>query len=368
MRACVLPNPGDSLRIERLRDPVPGPGEVLIRVAACGVCHTDLHVMKAEVAFPTPCVLGHEVSGTVVETGAGVDSVSAGDRVATSFIMPCGECAFCWRGEEELCERFFQLNRLRGHLYDDTTRLFRSDGTPIAMYSMAGLAELAVVPTTAVFPLPDALPLNDSAILGCAMLTAYGAIRHVGDVRPGDTVAVVAAGGVGSAIVQLARLFGARTIIAIDIDDEKLIAATNLGATHVVNSTRESVGDVVREITAGRGVDVAFEALGHPTTFTTTLESLRDGGRAVVVGIAAAGLAGSIPLAPLTRRKISIHGSYGARPRTDMPVLIELAAAGRIDLTSMITKRFPLEETAAAYDLLDKGKLVGRTLIEVSPA
>src|SRR5579871_5630994 len=178
MRAVVLERPGAPLRVEELPRPRPKAGEVLVRVHGCGVCHTDLHVMKGEVAFPTPCVPGHEISGVVEEVGGGVDGVAPGDRVVCAFIMPCGSCRHCVRGRDELCETFFAYNRLRGTLYDGTTRLARADGTPLAMYSMAGLADYAVVPATDVFTVPEAIDLASAAVLGCAVFTAYGAVAH----------------------------------------------------------------------------------------------------------------------------------------------------------------------------------------------
>src|SRR5207249_6812746 len=146
----------------------------LVRITACGVCHTDLHVIKGEVPFPTPAVLGHEISGTVVELGEGVEGPAVGTRVVGTFIMPCGACEACRSARDDLCEPFFALNRLRGTLYDGETRLFRPDGSPLAMYSMGGLAEYAVVPATALFELPAGLPVEEAAVFGCAALTAYG--------------------------------------------------------------------------------------------------------------------------------------------------------------------------------------------------
>ena len=200
--------------------------------------------------------------------------------------MPCGFCTPCGAGRDDLCDSFFAMNRLKGTLYDGTTRLRRQDGSPIAMYSMAGLAEYAVVPATDVFPLADGLPLEESAVLGCAMFTAYGAVRHGADLRGGERVAVVAAGGVGINIIQIAQAFGASQIIAVDVEDDKLEAARRLGATDVVNATTTDATARVRELTDGRGVDVAFEVLGLPQTFTQAFEMIRDGGRMVAVGIA----------------------------------------------------------------------------------
>src|SRR6476469_982102 len=183
MKAAVLDHAPGVMSIEEIPIPEPLDGEVLVKVHACGVCHTDLHVIKAEVAFPTPAVLGHEISGTVVALGPGVAGPAPGTAVACAFIMPCGRCRLCAIGRDDLCDNFFAMNRLKGTLYDGTTRLRRADGTPISMYSMAGLAEYAVVPATDVFPLPAELPLLESAVLGCAMFTAYGAVRHAADLR-----------------------------------------------------------------------------------------------------------------------------------------------------------------------------------------
>src|SRR5206468_5999058 len=193
--------------------------------------HTDLHVIKAEVAFPTPAVLGHEISGHIVTLGSGVTALEPGTAVACAFIMPCGRCRSCAIGRDDLCENFFAMNRLRGTLYDGTTRLRRPDGSTLWMYSMAGLAEYAVVPATDVFPLPPSLPLAESSVLGCAVFTAYGAVRHGADLRGGERVAVVAAGGVGLNIIQIADAFGASQVIAVDVSDDKLAIAKKVGAS-----------------------------------------------------------------------------------------------------------------------------------------
>lgn len=363
MLAAVLERPNEPLRIEEIPRPEPHAGEVLVRVAACGVCHTDLHVMKAEVAFPTPAVMGHEISGTVAALGPGVDGPPVGTPVVAAFIMPCGVCAACGAGRDDLCDNFFAMNRLKGTLYDGTSRLRRVDGSPLAMYSMAGLAEYSVVPATDVFPLSDELPLPESAVLGCAIFTAYGAVRHGADLRGGERVAVVAAGGVGMNIIQIARAFGASQIIAVDVRDEKLEAARRLGATHVVNATSGDAATRVRELTHGRGVDVAFEVLGIPQTFVQAFEMIRDGGRMVAVGIAPGKTTAGVEITRLVRRELRIIGSYGARTRSDMPDIIRLAAQGIFRPETMVTQRFPLKEADAAYKALARGDIVGRAIV-----
>lgn len=339
-----------------------------MEVEACGVCHTDLHVIKGEVAFPRPAVLGHEVSGHVAEVGDGVLGFEVGDRVVCSFIMPCGTCRHCVAGRDDLCSTFFAKNRLRGTLYDDETRLSTSDGAPVWMYSMGGLAEYCVVPATDVFPVPEDVSLRDVAIVGCSSFTAFGAVNNVGRVAVGERVAVIAAGGVGMSIIQFARLCGAGQVIAVDVDDDKLAAAAAAGATHVINAVTDDVVEHTLALTGGQGVDVAFEALGRPATFSTALDVLGDGGRCVVVGIAPAGSRGDFDLARLVRRKIQILGSYGARARSDMPVLIELVRAGVVQPRDLVTAHYGLDEVELAYRLLAEGRIVGRAVIDMTAA
>lgn len=366
MKAAVVREPSGPFVIEDLRDPEPKQGEILVKVAACGVCHTDLHIHDGSVKFPFPCVLGHEVSGTVLGVGGGVDGVAPGDRIAAGFIMPCGECRECRGGREELCESFFAFNRLRGTLYDGKTRLFDQGGTPISMYSMGGLAELVVMPERAAAPLPDGLDLTDSAILGCALLTAYGACHHVAELERGESVAVVGTGGVGSSIIQLARASGASEVIAVDIDDEKLKAARAVGATSLVNASRNDAVEAVRDLTEGSGAEVVFEAIGNPATFTQATEMAADGGCCVMIGIAPTGVMGQLEITRLVRRKLRVLGSFGGRPRRDLPALMEMVAAGRLDLRSLISRRFPLAEAGEAYSKLANGEIVGRAVIDMA--
>lgn len=364
MRAAVWNGGSPELVVESVPVPVPQRDEALIKVAACGVCHSDLHVMKGEVAFPAPAVMGHEVSGTIVEIGegSGQNPLAPGARVVGAFIMPCTECASCRAGRDDMCTAFFDQNRLRGNLFDGTTRLHRSDGTRLSMYSMAGLAEYAVVPLSALTRLPEAITFDAAAVLGCAAFTAYGAAARSGIVA-GESMAIVATGGVGSSLIQVGRHLGAGPIIAIDIDDDKLAAASDLGADIVINSTREDVLGRVREATAGAGVNVAFEALGRPQTFELAVSLLREGGRMVAVGIAAGSAAAAVPITPLVRRGQSIMGSFGASTRRDLPKVVEMAAAGGYDVDHVVTRRYSLEEAGAAYAALDRGEITGRAIV-----
>ncbi|MBV9582042.1 MAG: zinc-binding dehydrogenase [Chloroflexi bacterium] len=365
MRAAVLDAANQHLHIEDVPVPTPRAGEILVKVGSCGVCHTDLHVVKGEVAFPTPCVLGHEIAGSVAALGPGVDGPAEGTPVACAFVMPCGTCRFCVQGRDDLCETFFGMNRLKGTLYDGETRLTRADGTPLWMYSMGGLADYAVVPATDVFPLPPGAQRHEAAILGCAVFTAYGAVRHSADLRTGESVAVVAVGGVGMNLVQVAHAFGASQIIAIDIVDDKLEMARRLGATHTVNGARDNVVATVRELTDGAGVDVAFEALGRAETFIQASEVLRDGGRMVAIGIAPGTTTAPLEITRLVRRSQRVIGSYGARTRSDMPRVLDLAARGVFRPEDVVTRRYHLEQVDEAYTALARGEIAGRAIIEM---
>src|SRR5215813_11119329 len=363
MKAAVLSEVGGCLTLEEIPRPSPKAGEALIKVVACGVCHTDLHVIKGEVKFPLPCVLGHEISSIVEEVAPDVKTTRAGDAVVCSFIMPCGVCDYCVRGRDDFCETFFAMNRLKGTLYDGESRLRRADGASLAMYSMGGLAEYAVVPASDVFPAPTTVPLSDACILGCAMMTAYGAVKNQARVQPRDTVAVVGVGGVGSNVIQIARAFGAGQIIAVDVRDDKLEAAAGLGATHTVNATRGDAVAAVSAFTNGRGVDVAIEALGRPETVVQAFTMTRDGGRVVVIGIAPGTTTAGIEITRLVRRGIQLTGSYGSRVRTDLPELLALTARGQVSASQPITRRYRLDQVDEAYAALQRGEIIGRAIV-----
>ena len=364
MRAAVLR--GEEPRLEVMEVPTPAPraGEVLVQVIACGVCHTDLHVIKGEVAFPRPAVMGHEVSGRVVALGEGLEAsgLAVGDVVVSGFIMPCEQCEACRRGRDDLCSEFFAQNRLKGTLYDGESRLRMPDGSFLAMYSMGGLAEYAVIPAAAVTAVPEGLDPRHAAVLGCAGLTAYGAAFRQAALEPGARVAIVGVGGIGSSLIPMALAAGAAQVIAVDIADGKLARARELGATDTVNGREVDPVQEVRGL-SGAGVDVAFEALGNPVTFRQAVDMLADGGRMVAIGIAAGRAEASIEITPLVRRGYEIVGSFGGRTRTDLPEVVRLAADGRFRVDDLISRSYPLEEADTAYRDLDRGEITGRALI-----
>ncbi|KAH6788203.1 GroES-like zinc-binding alcohol dehydrogenase family protein [Perilla frutescens var. hirtella] len=371
MRGAVFWEANKPLTFEDFEMPRPKANEVLVKTKACGVCHSDLHVLKGELPFATPCVVGHEITGEVVEHGPMTDSkiserFPVGSQVVGAFIMPCGSCFFCSKGQDDLCESFFAYNRAKGTLYDGETRLFlRGSGKPVYMYSMGGLAEFCVVPAHGLTELPKTLPYTESAVLGCAVFTAYGAMAHAAQVRPGDAIAVIGIGGVGSSCLQIAKAFGASEIIAVDVQDEKLQKAKIFGATHAINARKEDAVAKIKEITGGRGVDVAVEALGRPQTFSQCVQSVRDGGKAVMIGLTLSGAKGEVDINHLVRRQIKVIGSYGGRARQDLPKLVKLAEKGTFNLQAAVSRKYKFEEVEQAYQNLDQGSIVGRGVVEI---
>ncbi|ODU07318.1 MAG: alcohol dehydrogenase [Pseudonocardia sp. SCN 72-86] len=362
MSAAVLDEGADKVVVEQIPIPLPERGEVLLRVRACGVCHSDLSVVRGKIPFPRPCVIGHEISGEVVAHGPGVPASvpGPGARVVAAFVMPCGSCEQCARGRDDMCLNFFQVNRTKGTLYDGTTRLRRVDGTELRMFSMSGMAEFAVVPATDVFALPESIPLVEGAILGCATFTAFGAVRHAADLRVGQRVAVFAAGGVGLNIIQLAKAYGATDIVSVDLSAEKLDAAKRAGATATVNATETDPVAAVRDLVPG-GVDVAFEALGHPQTFRQAIDAAKDGGRMVAVGLSPQDA--MVPITRVVRARVSIHGSYGGRTRQDMPELLRLVEAGHARPEPLVSRRVGIDELNETFDMLGRGEIVGRAVM-----
>jgi 6-hydroxycyclohex-1-ene-1-carbonyl-CoA dehydrogenase len=334
MRAAVFYEAHAPLRVQDWPDPQAGPGEILVRVAACGLCHTDLHYIDHGVptAKQPPLILGHEATGIVGEVAAGVTNVKPGDRVLLPAVLPCGSCAACRTGRENICL----------HL-----RMFGNDVD-------GAYAEYVTAPAKDVFILPDEIPLVEGSIIADAVTTPYHAVKNRAEVRPGDSVVVYGCGGVGLNVVQFARLAGG-IVIAVDVAEEKLEQATRLGAAATLNPARETagVGKAVRRLTGGAGADIAIEAIGNPTTMRDAFGTLRPGGRLVVVGYSDQEVA--LNAGRIMYREMEIRGSLGCRP-VDYPRVIELARSGRIEVASLVTARFPLEDSNAGLDTLRAGR------------
>ncbi|WP_329246673.1 Zn-dependent alcohol dehydrogenase [Streptomyces sp. NBC_01478] len=357
VRAAVLPAVGAPLEITEIDLPDPGPGQVRIRLAAAGVCHSDLSLTNGTMRVPVPAVLGHEGAGTVVAVGEDVTHISPGDSVVLNWAPSCGTCHACTLGEVWLC-----ANALNGAA--DVYAHRSSDGSDLHPgLNVAAFAEETVVSAACVLPLPGGIPLTDAALLGCAVLTGYGAVHHSARVREGETVAVFGVGGVGLSTLQAARIAGATTIVAVDVSPEKEELARAAGATDYVVAS-DTTAREIRALTGKQGVDVAVECVGRAVTIRTAWESTRRGGRTTVVGIGGKDQQVTFNALELFHWGRTLSGCvYGnSDPAKDLPVLAEHVRAGRLDLGALVTERIALDGIPAAFENMVAGK-GGRALV-----
>jgi S-(hydroxymethyl)glutathione dehydrogenase / alcohol dehydrogenase len=341
----------------------PGPGEVEVQIAAAGVCHSDLHVVRGDWEVPTPVVLGHEGSGEVIAVGAGVDSLAPGDHVVLSWVPSCGECRPCRAGRPAQCVVAATVTAPGGVLFDGTSRL-SAGGEKLHHYlAVSSFAERVVVPASGAIKVRDDAPLEPIALIGCAVATGVGAVRNTAAVEEGATVAVIGCGGVGLSCVQGARLARAARIVAIDLVPAKLELARRLGATDALiggEGAVERLRDLLPE-----GVDYCFDAIGHTDTTEGSIEMLALGGAAVIVGLPPTGSRASFDPLVLAEADQRILGSnYGSvDAQRDIPALVDLYMDGAIELDPLISARRPLAEAPDAIDDLAAGEVLRQLLI-----
>ena len=363
MKAAVYYRPNEPLSLEELELLEPQRNEVTVRIEAAGVCHSDLHFIDGLLPHPTPAVLGHEGAGVVETVGEGVTYVQPGDHVILSFIPSCGQCPYCIAGRPNLCT-VGNRAAVRGTLLDGTTRLRKGDQEIYHMTCTSCFAERSVVPESSLVRIRDDMPLDRAALIGCGVMTGVGAVINTAKVQAGSVVAVIGCGGVGLNVVQGASLSGAAKIIAVDVSDFKLELAQQFGATHTVNAaTDPDVVGAIRQLSPG-GADYAFEVIGRTEAMRQAYDATRRGGMAIVVGLAPAGAEVSIPAASFLQEKVLTGSSYGgARPRIDMPKLIDLYLAGKLKLDELISRRYPLDGINDAFQALREGE-VARSVIQ----
>ncbi|MFL5629472.1 MAG: zinc-binding dehydrogenase [Ktedonobacteraceae bacterium] len=364
MKAAILETAATDLVVEYIDCQEPQAGEVLVRIAASGVCQSDLHVIHGSQSTPLPVVLGHEGAGVVEAVGPNVTRVKVGDPVVLSWVPYCGQCVYCMSGHPNLCTVVYAA-LAKGTLLDGTSRLSRL-GKPVYHYSfISSFAECAVIPESGCVVIGPDIPLDKAALVGCAVMTGVGAAINTARVQPGSTVAVIGAGGVGLNAMQGAKLAGAISIIAIDVNPLKLALAATFGATHVINATEVNVVAAVRELTKGVGVDYSFEAVGRPETMRQCWEMARPGGTVVMVGIAPEGSELSLPANRVVREERRLVGSFygSARPHIDMPMILELYMAGKLKLDELATHRFSLEKINEAVHALESGEAIRPVII-----
>ncbi|HEY8762040.1 MAG TPA: Zn-dependent alcohol dehydrogenase [Candidatus Dormibacteraeota bacterium] len=364
MKAVVLYETKQPLRVEEVELDGPRQGEVLVRVAAAGVCHSDYHFMNGDLPITLPCVIGHEGAGIVEEVGAGVSAVAPGDHVVMLFRASCGRCAFCQRGTPALCAMAGQL-RNTGRMLDGTSRFHRAGADLHHFLGVSCFAERTVVPEQGVVKIKPEVPLEVAALMGCAVMTGVGAVMNTARVEPGASVLVIGAGGVGLNVVMGAVLVGANQVIVADLLESKLELARSFGATHVINAREEDVVAAVRDVTGGDGADYAFEVIGNPRTMATAYQSVRRGGTAVAVGIPPFGSEMTINAGELVYQEKTLKGSYygTSRPHADMPRLLDLFLAGRLPIDRLVSRSYPIEKVNEAYDALLAGEVARSVLL-----
>ena len=352
MKAAVLIAPNQPLQIEQLSISKPGPHEVLIRTAACGLCHSDLHFIEGTYPHAMPAVPGHEAAGIVEAVGSEVRTVKVGDAVVTCLSAFCGHCEFCVTGRMALC-----LGAETRRAPGAEPRLTRaSDGSPVAqMLNLSAFAELMLVHEHACVAINPDMPLDRAAVIGCAVTTGAGAIFNACKLTPGETVAVVGCGGVGLATINAAKIAGAGRIIAADPMPEKRALALKLGATDVVDALAPDAAAQIQELTQG-GVDHAVEAVGRPASAELAVKALRRGGTATILGMMP--LSEKVGLSAmdlLSGKKLQGAIMGGNRFPVDLPRLVDFYLRGLLDLDSIIAERIPLEAINAGFDKMKTG-------------
>ncbi len=359
-RAALFWEAGRPLEVVDVELDEPGPTEVLVRMAACGICGTDLHMVKGEWRRPTPMILGHEGSGIVEAVGSEVRTVAPGDAVVLSWAPSCGECADCRRGRPAAC---LELSRAiaRGTLPGGRTGV-SLEGEPVYRGTATGaFAEHVVVAERVCLPIGDSVPLDEAALLGCAALTGVGAALFAARVEAGSSVLVVGAGGVGQFVVQGARIAGAAEIVCVDPLPQRLELASRLGATHVASP--DDLEPLLEERFPD-GLDVTFDAVGDPATTTVAFGATRNGGLCLIVGLPAAGRRLDLDPVDFVRRERRLGGTiYGSEdPAVALPVLLEHVREGRLDLRAQLGPTYPLERIDEAVEASLAG-LPGRVLV-----
>ena len=354
----VARSKGAPVELTPILVPDPGEGEALVRVQACGVCHTDLHYREGAINDEFPFLLGHEAAGIVERVGPDVTNVQAGDFVILAWRAPCGNCRSCRRGRPWYC--FASRNAQQ--------KMTLTDGTPLSpALGIGAFCELTLVDALQAVKVDPAANPQAAGLIGCGVMAGLGAAINTGGVSRGDSVAVIGCGGVGSAAVAGARLAGAHTIIAVDIDDRKLEWAKGFGATHTINSTQTDAVEAIRALTDGNGVNVAIEAVGNPATYEQAFYARDHAGTVVLVGVPDPTMRIELPLIEVFGRGGSLKSSwYGdCLPTRDFPMFIDLYRQGRLDLDAFVSERISIGDVEAAFASMERGEVL-RSVVGLS--
>ena len=355
VRAVVARTQGEPVTIETIEVPDPGPGEVLVAVKACGVCHTDLHYREGAINDEFPFLLGHEAAGIVEEVGSDVTEVAVGDFVVLNWRAVCGQCRSCRRGRPWYC--FATHN---------ATQKMTLDGVELSpALGIGAFAEKTLVAAGQATKVDPAAPPEVAGLIGCGVMAGLGAAMNTGNVGRGDSVAVFGCGGVGDAAIAGAHLAGAHTIVAVDLDDRKLEMAREFGATHTVNSSIEDPVEAIRAVTDGNGVDVAIEAVGLPVTYQQAFNARDLAGTVVLVGVPNPEATLELPMIEVFGRGGSLKSSwYGdCLPSRDFPMLIDLYLQGRLDLDRFVSETIALDEVEEAFHKMERGEVLRSVVV-----
>jgi S-(hydroxymethyl)glutathione dehydrogenase/alcohol dehydrogenase len=365
MRAAIMTEVGAPLTVDEVALEAPRAGEVLVDIAHCGVCHSDLHYLDGSLRTGLPVILGHEAAGVVAEVGPDVVDLRPGDEVVLTMAPSCGRCYWCARGERTLCQHFAGM--VGGAYPDGSTRL-SWNGSPVRRgLVLSAFAERTVVPVEAAIRIPDDMPTEIAAVIGCAVQTGIGAVLNTARVPAGASVVVSGLGAVGLSIVQGAVVAGATTILAADMNAARRAEASRLGATHVADPGVDQIDKLARSLTSGRGADFAFDAVGRGAVVETLMKATRNGGTTVMVGIPSTSDSVNVRALVHAFYEKKLVGCYlgSANPHHDFPRILDLWRAGRLDLAGMVTAKRPLADINLAVDDLRNGVGV-RTVLEMT--
>ncbi len=358
MKAAVCRKFGDPLRIEDVAIAAPGPGEVLVKLAACAICHSDIMFIDGAWGGDLPAVYGHEAAGVVESIGSGVERMATGDHVVVTLIRSCGHCHYCAQGAAVACEATFPL--------DVQSPLSSADGTPLKHGLRTGaFAQYVVVDASQAVAIDRDVPLDSASLLACGVLTGFGAVVNTAGVEAGCSVVVIGTGGVGLNSVQGARISGAATIIAIDISPQKLQAALTFGATHTINAADADVPGKVRALTGGRGADYVFVTVGAIAAINSAYDLMGKTGAVVLVGMPANGVMSEFEPGNIADQSQRILGSKmgSGRIQIDIPNLVTLYQQGRLKLDELISGRYPLDDINEAIASVRRGEALRNVIV-----
>lgn len=356
VRGVVARGKGAPVSLETIIVPDPGPGEALVQVQACGVCHTDLHYREGGISDDYPFLLGHEAAGVVEAVGDGVTDVAPGDFVILNWRAVCGSCRSCLRGRPQYCF----------NTHNATQKMTLADGTELSpALGIGAFADKTLVAAGQCTKVDPAASPAAAGLLGCGVMAGFGAAVNTGGVGRGDTVAVIGCGGVGSAAIAGASLAGAVTIIAVDMDDRKLEGARRFGATHTVNARETDPVEAIRTLTGGFGADVVIDAVGRPETFKQAFYARDHAGTAVLVGVPTPEMTLELPLLDVFGRGGAIKSSwYGdCLPSRDFPMLVSLYRQGRFDLDGFVSETIALDDVESAFEKMHRGEVLRSVVV-----